>query len=110
MVHVADRRLTPRQIIASGRIAERITGRGLTELSGSLSFRVGTAPWRPLAVSFAPRPEGFVAFSLLPGRDMPDLSAAVSVTLRAEYRRAGTAAPAPRPSWSIGPWPAATWR
>ena len=91
MLHLADRRLAPRQIIARGRVAERITGRGLPDLTGTLSFRAGAAPLRPLPVRFLPRREGFFAFSLIPERDMPNLAAAASVVLRAEYRSAGSA-------------------
>jgi hypothetical protein len=88
MLHFADQRLAPRQIIAAGRVAERITGRGLPDLSGTLLFRSNTPEWRSLPASFSARAEGFVAFSLIPGRDMPDLSAFAAVTLRAEYQRA----------------------
>lgn len=91
MLVLADARLPVRQTIAAGRAAERITERGLTALSATLSFRAGTDPLRPLPARFHLRAEGYFAFGLIPERDMPDLSAASSVTLRAEFERHGTA-------------------
>lgn len=87
-MHAADQQLAVRQVLAAGRLAERITDRGIADVSGTLSFRVGVAaPWRPLAVQFAARAEGFFAFSLHPEREFPNLSAFASVTLRAEFAR-----------------------
>jgi hypothetical protein len=91
MLVLADDLLPVRQTIASGRAAERITGRALTGLSATLSFRVGTGLFRPLPAQFHSRAEGYFAFGLIPGRDLPGVSAAPSVTLRAEFERAGAA-------------------
>jgi hypothetical protein len=85
MLRLADIRPAIRQNLAAGRVSERVTGRGLTASSGSLSLRTGTGPRLPLAARFAIRPEGYFAFSILPGRDMPDVSAAEAVTFRAEF-------------------------
>ena len=86
MLHLADTRPAVRQNLATGRVSERITGRGLAAASATLSLRAGTGPLLPIAARFLPRAEGYFAFSILPGRDMPDLSAAPSVTVRAEFR------------------------
>jgi hypothetical protein len=95
MLVLADDLLPVRQTIASGRAAERITGRALTALSATLSFRVGTGLFRPLPARFHSRAEGYFAFGLIPARDLPDPSAAPSFTLRAELEleleRAGAA-------------------
>lgn len=89
MLHLADRHLAVRQNLATGRIGERITGRGLDVVSASLSARIGAGPFRPIAARFMRRAEGYFAFNLQPARDMPDFSAALDVTLRAEFQRDG---------------------
>lgn len=91
MLHLADSRLAPRQVIAMGRVSERVTGRGLGGLQGALTFRTDGGTARALPARFEARGEGYCAFSVIPGRDMPDLSGATTVTLRAEYRRGGAA-------------------
>jgi hypothetical protein len=88
MLQLADTNLAVRQNLATGRVSETITGRGLAVASASLSARIGAGPLRPLAARFLARPEGYFAFSILPGRDMPDFSAAPAVTLRAEFELA----------------------
>ena len=89
MLYLADRHLSVRQNLATGRIGERITGRGLEIVSASVSARVAAGPFRPIAARFMRRSEGYFAFNLQPARDMPDFSAAPSVTLRAEFYRDG---------------------
>lgn len=91
MLVLADARLPVRQTIAAGRIAERITGRGLAVRSASLSFRTGAGPYRPVPARFHARAEGHFAFGLTPGRDLADQSAVPLVTLRAEFRLDGAA-------------------
>lgn len=91
MLVLADDLLPVRQTIASGRAAERITGRALTGLSATLSFRVGTGLFRPLPARFHSRAEGYFAFGLIPARDLPDVGGAPSVTLRADFERTGGA-------------------
>ncbi len=85
MLHFADTRLAVRQNLATGRLSQRITGRGLAAVSATLSVQAGQGPRLPVAARFLKRAEGYFAFSILPERDMPDLSAAASVTLRAEF-------------------------
>jgi hypothetical protein len=85
MLHFADTRPAIRQNLAIGRAAERVTGRAVAVVAATLSAQAAAAAPVPLAARFALRGEGYFAFSLLPGRDMPDFSAAASVTLRAEF-------------------------
>ena len=90
MLHIAAGRLAPQQVIASGRAAERITGRGLPVLTGALSYRVDGGASLALPARFAVRAEGFFAFSLQPERDMPKLASAASVVIRASLRGRGS--------------------
>jgi hypothetical protein len=92
MLHLADTRPVVRQNLVTGRVSERITGRGLAVDSATLTAKVGAAPRLPLAARFLRRAEGYFAFSILPDREMPDFSAAPNVTLRAEFRL-GSGAP-----------------
>jgi hypothetical protein len=92
MLHLADTHPVVRQNLATGRVSERITGRGIAVDSAILTAKVGVAPPLPLAARFLKRAEGYFAFSILPGRDMPDFSAAANVTLRAEFHL-GSGAP-----------------
>lgn len=91
MLHFADTRLASRQNLATGRMSERITRRGLTADSATLTAQVGAGPRLALAARFLTRREGYFAFSILPARDMPDFSAAPNVKLRAEFHRAAGA-------------------
>lgn len=86
MLHLADIRLPVRQNLAVGRVSERITERGLAVLSATLSLQAGAGPVVPLAARFLTRPEGYFAFNILPERDMPDVSGAADVVLRAEFQ------------------------
>lgn len=86
MLHLADTRPPVRQNLATGRISERITGRGLAVLSARLSVQAEAGPALPLAARFLARPEGYFAFNILPERDLPDFSDAADVTLRAEFQ------------------------
>jgi hypothetical protein len=85
-MHFADTRLPVRQNLAVGRVSENITRRGLAARSATLSAQATAGPLVPLAARFLTRAEGYFAFSILPGSDMPDFSAAANVTLRAEFR------------------------
>jgi hypothetical protein len=84
VLHLADTHPAIRQNLATGRLSERITGRGLAVVSGSLSVQAEAGPLLPVAARCLVRTEGYFAFSILPERDMPDVSAAANVTLRAE--------------------------
>ena len=86
MLHLADARPAARQNLATGRVSERITGRGLAVMAATLSAQPDAAPRLMLAARFLARAEGYFAFSLLPDRDMPDVSAAAQVVLRAEFQ------------------------
>jgi hypothetical protein len=86
MLHLADTRPPIRQNVATGRVSERITGRGLAADSAVLSAQPDGGAILPLAARFLMRAEGYFAFSILPERDMPDFSAATNVKLRAEFR------------------------
>ena len=85
MLHLSDARPAIRQNLATGRVSERITGRGLAVASAALSMQADAGPRLPLAARFLARAEGYFAFSILPERDMPDVSAATNVALRAEF-------------------------
>jgi len=88
---LADDRPSASQAIAVGRAAERITGRALADLSATLWYRTGMEPFLPLAVRFRMGAEGYFAFALMPDRDLPDVSGAPSVVLRAQFQRRGVA-------------------
>jgi hypothetical protein len=85
MLHLADTRPSIRQNVATGRVSERITGRGLAADSAVLSAQPDGGAILPLTARFLTRSEGYFAFSILPERDMPDFSAATNVKLRAEF-------------------------
>jgi hypothetical protein len=91
MLHLADARPPVRQNLATGRVSERITGRGLTARSATLSLQADAGPVLPLAARFMTRAEGYFAFNILPDADMPDVSGAADVTLRAEFQFASGA-------------------
>lgn len=91
MLHLADTAPALRQTLATGRVSERLTGRGLTAHSGSLFLRADAGPLLPVAARYLSRSEGYFAFSILPDRDMPDLSAATDATLRAVLQTAASA-------------------
>src|SRR5262245_25282774 len=93
MLRLADSHPAIRQNLATGRVSERITGRGLTVVSATLSVQAEAGPVLPIAARCHARTEGYFAFSILPERDMPDVSAADNVTLRAELHLSTRAAP-----------------
>jgi hypothetical protein len=91
MLHLADTRPAIRQNLATGRVSERITGRGLAVVSATLFAQALPGPLMLLAARFLARKEGYFAFSIQPERDMPDLSGAANVVVRAEFHFASRA-------------------
>jgi hypothetical protein len=91
VVTLADDRPSVRQSIATGRAGERITGRGLTDLSATLSFSADGIRFIQLPVRFRLGGEGYFAFAQAPGSVPPDLSGFSQVVLRAVFRRPGVA-------------------
>src|SRR5215208_2652590 len=85
MLHLADTRPPIRQNLAAGRVSERITNRGLAVVSATLTLQADAGPVLPIAARFLARAEGYFAFSILPDRDIPNLSGATDVTLRASF-------------------------
>ena len=81
----ASPRLGQRQVLARGRLFERLTERGFPRFVARLSYSFGTTQGIfPTVLTI--RPGGWFALHLDPSRDMPDLSGAgfVRLTLRLE--------------------------
>lgn len=81
----ASPRIGQRQVLARGRLFERLTERGFPRFDARLSYAFGTHRGTfPTVLTI--RPGGWFALHLDPARDMPDLSGAgpVRLTLRLE--------------------------
>jgi hypothetical protein len=86
MLHLTANMVGLRQILATGRLSERVTGRSLAANSATLSAKQGAGPVLGIAARFAARGEGYFAFNVIPMRDVPALSGGGAVTLRAEFK------------------------
>lgn len=85
MLHVAENSIALRQNLATGRVSERVTDLPLEVLAGKLWAEPDGGLRIPIAAQFQQRAGGYFSFSLSPDRDMPDLSGAPQVKLRAEF-------------------------
>ncbi|TJZ91291.1 hypothetical protein FA743_12270 [Paracoccus gahaiensis] len=84
----ASRRLGQRQVLARGRLFERLTERSFPRFDARLSYTFGTNRGTfPTVLTI--RPGGWFALHLDPSRDMPDLSAAGPVRLTLTLTRPG---------------------
>ena len=88
MLHVADQRPAFLQTLATGRISERITRRGLRPTDAILELGAEAGPLRPVPARFGARIGGYFAFCIQPDRDLPDLSAVPQAMLRATFHLA----------------------
>lgn len=88
MILLADPTVPLRQVLVRGRIADQVTGRGLRPSAVLLSFRhAAGAGVLPGALTLAA--DGWYALHLVPAAQMPDLSAAGTVTFTARITVTG---------------------
>lgn len=80
MIRLADRTLGLRQVLASGRVADAVTGRGLDGFDITLRFTHGGGSGE-LPGALALKPDGWFAVQLRPAAQMPDLATVGPVTL-----------------------------